>query len=198
MIVLGLDVATSTGFCFLDSSRPPSGWRFGAVACDGENGEDKAGDLAVALHGLVKEHRPDFCAMEMPQRSVVMFRKRGAHGEETPEQTINPHALQLSALAGGVAALLDLCGVPWGLIAPSGWRSSYFGKGVKPPTGKDWKDIAIRSARMQGMQLPATLKAQRDAAEAVGIASAWQRCTSIPARHLAAFTALRVAGRARP
>lgn len=193
MLILGGDVATSTGMCWLDSARPPSEWRCLAVESEGSNSEEKAGDIAVFLYGEILARRPDFAAIEMPQRSVTQFGRKVRDpetGEERTQSTINPNALQLSGLAGAVVAVLDICRIPWGLIAPATWRSAYYGKGFKPTDG-DWKALAIDRARLQRIPLPATVKAQRDAAEAVGIASSWTRCTFIPARHQRAFLDLR-------
>ncbi len=196
MLVLGLDIATSSGLTFLDDTAPPSSWRCFAIEAEGDFGEDKAGDLALALHDALGGRRPHFAAIEMPQRSVTRFEKKKSGrpdlaGETKPELTINTNALQLHDLAGGACAVLDICGVPWGLIAPATWRSSYYGKGFRPNDG-DWKQAAIDLADRQKILLPKTLKARRDAAESVGIASAWSRCTLIPRRHQAAFQSLRL------
>jgi hypothetical protein len=185
--VLGLDIATYCGVCWKEAGVPASDWRCYVIESEGDNSEDKAGDLAMALAGEFKTRRPDFAAIEMPQRSVTQFGKEGDDGER--KQTINPNALQLSGLAGGAVACLDLHGIPWGLVAPSTWRSAYFGKGYKPLI--DWKQSAIDMANIQKIVLPPTKKAQRDAAEAVGISVAWERCTFVPERHQRAFMALR-------
>lgn len=190
-LILGLDVATSCGHALVDRQRGLSATICGAWRADGENGEDKAGALALTLYGFCKQHRPSFCSIEMPQRSVTRFdRKKTDLTGEHSEATINPNALQLSALAGGVVAMLDAWRIPWGLIAPATWRSAYFGKGVKPADG-DWKAMAIVEANRQKIILPSTKAAQRDAAEAIGIAISWERCTFVPARHQTAFLALR-------
>lgn len=191
--ILGLDVATSTGICFVDRSRPASEWRCLAVQSEGDNGEDKAADLGLFLFAELVENRPDFAAIEMPQRSVAQFGRKKTDpltGQETTETTINPNALQLSALAGAVVTALEIRRIPWGLVAPATWRSAYFGRGQKPVDG-DWKAAAVRQAELQKVALPPTVKAARDAAEAIGIAMAWERCTFIPTRHQAAFMALR-------
>jgi hypothetical protein len=196
MIILGLDIATSCGHALIERNTKPSAWRCGIWHSAGENGEDKAGVLALSVLPFIKEHRPVFAAIEMPQRSVTRFDRRSddlAGGKV--EQTINPNALQLSALAGGAVAMLDSFRIPWGLVAPATWRAAYYGKGVKPSQG-DWKDLAIQHAKMQRIELPSTKAAQRDAAEAIGIAVAWEKCTFIPARHQTAFMALRT-GQAR-
>lgn len=199
MLIIGLDVATSTGIAWVDRSKPPSQWRCLAVESEGDNAEEKAGDLGLYLFAELAVSRPAFAAIEMPQRSVKQFGKKVRNpqtGKEEVQQTINPNALQLSGLAGAVVAALDIRQVPWGLLAPATWRSAYYGKGVAPDetAGQDWKDVAIEYARQSKILLPPTVKAQRDAAEAVGIAVAWQKCTFVPKRHQAAFMALR-AGR---
>lgn len=193
MLVLGLDIATSTGACWMDTDVPPPQWRCLALGAEGAFQEEKACDLAVFLHAETQVRRPDFVAIEMPQRSVTRFGKKQVDpetGETVTSSTINPNALQLSALAAAATAAFDLAGVPWGLIAVGTWRSSYYGKGVKPFDG-DWKGMAIKWAERQRIVLPPTKKAQMDAAEAVGIAHAWQRCTQVPQHHERAFMDLR-------
>lgn len=199
MIAMGIDCATSTGIVWGDIGARPATWTVLAIEAEGANAEEKAGDLALALHQLLGTlGAPDFAAIEMPQRSVTRFerKKTDLTGERT-DLTINPNALQLSALAGAVVSVLDLNGVPWGLVAPVTWRSAYFGKGFKPSDG-DWKAAAIRYAELQGVALPSTKKASRDAAEALGIMSAWSRCTFVPARHQQAFMDLRANGARQP
>lgn len=192
MLIGGYDIATSAGFAWIEPREKPSSWQCGVWKSEGENGEEKAGHLGMQMIPVLKNRKPDFVAIEMPQRNVQTFgKKRKDMAGEKVETTINPNALQLSALAGGAIAILDAYRIPWGLIASATWRAAYFGKGVKPAPGKDWKDLAIEHARMQRIALPSTKAAQRDAAEAIGIAVAWERCTFIPARHQAAFMALR-------
>lgn len=194
MEILGCDIATSSGLAWIDRAKPASAWRCLAVESEGEFGEEKAGDLAIFLYAEILARRPAFAAIEMPQRSVQQFgrkRRDPLTGQDVTEQTINPNALQLSALAGAVVAVLDICRIPWGLIAPVTWRSAYYGKGYAP-RDDDWKQAAIDHARMQNIPLPATVKAQRDAAEAVGVGVAWEKCSKIPERHQRAFMDLRM------
>ncbi len=193
--IWGLDIATTTGVAVIDPRKPPGTWRCFAVESAGDNGEEKAGDLAIELHRELQRGRPDFVAIEMPQRSVKTFGKKtlDEHGREVVKETINPNALQLSALAGAAVAVLDCAGVPWGLIAPVTWRAAYYG-GMKPKNG-DWKAMAVAMADHQRILLPSAKKAKQDAAEALGIAVAWQKCTFLPARHQPAFIKLRM-GRA--
>jgi hypothetical protein len=199
MVVLGLDIATSTGACWADRSLPASAWRCLAIEAAGANAEEKDDDLAGALIDLLRDEPVDFAAIEMPQRSVKQFGKKPKEGEEggEPKLTINPNALQLSGLAGAVVASLRVLDIPWGLIAPATWRSAYYGKGFMPPDG-DWKAAAVRMAEIQQIALPPTAKARKDAAEAVGIATAWPRCTFVPTRHRNAFAQLLAARPSRP
>lgn len=188
--IWGLDVATTTGWAAIVPAEPPRQWRCLAIESEGENGEEKAGDLAIEIHRALARARPDFVAMEMPQRSVKAFGKKtvDAAGREVVKETINPNALQLSALAGAVVGVLDVAGIPWGLIAPATWRAAYYG-GMKPKDG-DWKALAVAMADHHEILLPSLKKARSDAAEAVGIAVAWRKCSFIPKRHQAAFMAL--------
>jgi len=207
MLILGLDVATRTGECWMDRSQQPSSWRCRAAISEGENAEEKAGDLAAYFNKEFWERKPDFAAIEMPLRSVVRFEKKpkkqradlatgsGDSVSGSPESTINPNALMLSSLAGAVVAALEINRIPWGLVAPATWRKAYYGKGWKPADG-NWKKAAIAQANIQGIILPDSVEAQRDAAEAVGIAIAWQWCTFIPRKHQIAFMDLRT-GKAR-
>lgn len=193
MLVLGLDIATSTGVCWMDTALPPSQWRCLAISVEGEFAEDRTGDLAIYLREEFEARRPDFVAIEMPRRDVAAYPKQVRDprtGKIKTIHTVNADQLLLPALAAAAAAACDLAGIPWGNIHQKTWRALYFGKGFKP-AGNDWKDPAIELALRQGIVLPLEKKAQRDAAEAVGIASAWMKCSQIPARHHAAFTRLR-------
>jgi Holliday junction resolvasome RuvABC endonuclease subunit len=98
--------------------------------------------------------------------------------------TVNADQLLLPALAAAACAACDVADVPWGLISPKTWRAAYYGKGFKP---SDWKIPAVDAALQMGVPLPLERKAQRDAAEAVGIAYCWMKCTQIRQRHYGAF-----------
>lgn len=194
MLILGLDIATSTGVCWMDTSLPPSQWRCLAVGAEGEFAEDKTGDLAIYLCEEFTKTRPDFVAIEMPRRDVAAYPKQvfdRRTGQMRQIWTVNADQLLLPALAAAATASCDLAGVPWGLVSSRTWRPAYFGKGYQPPI--DWKHSAIDAARLQGIPLPSTKDAQKDAAEAVGVASSWMKCTQIPARHHQAFMDLRLA-----
>lgn len=191
MIILGMDIATSTGMCWMDTSALPRDWRCLAISAEGAFQEEKTGDLAVFLSEEFGKTRPDFVAIEMPRRDVAAYPKSVRDpktGKMKTVHTVNADQLLLPALASAATTACDLAGIPWGLISSRTWRPAYYGKGFMPD---DWKQAAIDRAILQGIQLPETLKAQRDAAEAVGIASSWMKCTQIAERHHQAFLDLR-------
>jgi hypothetical protein len=216
MIIEGLDIATSCGVAQVEKPGRLSSARCLCLYAEGENSEEKAGELAWLLMQRYRDTtaRPQFVAIEMPMRNVMTFHKEGADlAGQTQKDTINPNALQLSGLAGAAVAILNCYRIPWGLVASKTWRNAYFGKQFVPPkvvvkkrnrkTGKmeetlkdDWKQAAIDMALRERISLPSTKAEQRDAAEAIGIAWAWEACTFIPKRHQAAFMALRT-GQAR-
>lgn len=193
MLVLGLDIATSTGVCWMDTALPPSQWRCLAISAEGDFAEDRTGDLAIYLRDEFAARRPDFVAIEMPRRDVAAYPKQVRDpktGRMKTIHTVNADQLLLPALAAAATAACDLASIPWGNVHQKTWRAAYFGKGFKP-SGDDWKAPAVDAALMEGIQLPLEKKAQKDAAEAVGIARAWALCSQIPARHHPAFLKLR-------
>ncbi len=192
MLILGLDIATSTGVCWMDTVEPPPKWRCLAISAEGEFAEDRTGDLAIYLRDEFALRRPDFVAIEMPRRDVAAYPKQVRDpktGKMKTIHTVNADQLLLPALAAAAASVCDLSGVPWGCVHQKTWRAAYFGKGFKP-AGDDWKGPAVDAALQQGIPLPLEKKAQRDAAEAVGIAAAWFKCSQVPARHHRAFVQL--------
>lgn len=197
MLILGLDIASSTGVCWMDTALPPSKWRCLAIAAEGEFQEDKTGDLALYLSNEFQQTRPDFVSIEMPRRDVAAYPKQvfdPKTGRMKTIHTVNADQLLLPALAAAASSVCDIARVPWGCVHQKTWRAAYFGKGFKP-TGDDWKAPAIDAAFQQQIPLPLEKKAQRDAAEAVGIAVAWFKCSQVPARHHKAFLDLQMRNR---
>jgi len=211
VLFLGLDIATSTGICWMDTRQQPKDWRVLAAISEGDFREDESSDLGRFIYQEVLKRPPDFVSIEMPRRDMELHGKKERDpdtGEmvSSGKTTINPNAIKLTGLAAGVVTALDIADIPWGLIAPVTWRNSYFGKAFEPPTVFDkskrkfvpnWKLAAVQRAELQGIRPPVdmTKKAWEDTAEAIGIASAWSACTKIPKRHQAAFVALRTRDR---
>ncbi len=206
-LILGLDIASSTGECWMDTSLPSSEWKCRAIYVEGEFQEEKATDLALYLRDQFNERRPDFVAIEMPRRDVAAYPKQvfdQKTGKTKTIHTVNADQLLLPALASAAASACAVADIPYGLISSRSWRPVYFGRGFVPPMvwdGRqkkdvaDWKTPAVDAAFQQGITLPLEKKAQRDAAEAVGIASAWFKCSQVPARHHKAFLDLQMRSR---
>lgn len=199
MLIAGLDIATTTGLCMADLTRPRSEWVCTAIIAEGENGEFKADDLVGVLFDMFTTVRPAFAAIEMPLRNMKTYGraeqdvKRGQH----ISLSVNPGQLQLATETGAVVGLLRAMDIPWGLIAPATWRSHYFGKGFKPQQtlGQDkraaWKEAAVDAARLQKIALPRQKGPAQDAAEAVAVAATWEHCTQIASRYQKIFMQLR-------
>lgn len=179
MIVMGVDAATRTGFAIRDSDKHRSSIICGTFSVKEYDWEEKYAIAANQFYRLVKDYRPDFVAIERPEHAVRQFAKKGKTdltGEEKMVSTVNPAALQLTGIVGALIAICQIRSIPFGTIAATSWRPVYFGKGIKPPEGKDWKDLAIEFAQRENISLPATKAEQRDAAEAIGICTCWHNC----------------------
>jgi Holliday junction resolvasome RuvABC endonuclease subunit len=176
---MGLDLATTSGWAVRDSARHRSSIQCGTFSVKEYQWEEKYPIAANLFYRLLKEHSPDFVAIERPEHGVRQFAKKGKPdltGEERNVMTINPAALQLTGIAGAITGICMLMRIPFGTVAAVSWRPVYFGKGVKPGEKKDWKDLAIEACEREHIALPRTKAEQRDAAEAVGICTCWHKC----------------------
>jgi Holliday junction resolvasome RuvABC endonuclease subunit len=169
MLILGLDIATTTGFAWYEPGSSLSAIKTGLIKAEGENAEEKAASLAQQLVAMFKPGRPDFVAIEQPMRNVVSFKKkRQDFGGEVEEQTINPNALQLSSLAGAAVGIIAAYRIPWETIPSATWRSCFLGFGRRPGFDRQaWKKAAVDRCRSLRIEVR-----NADAAEAVGIAFA--------------------------
>ena len=168
-LILGLDIATTTGFALYSLQESLSTIKTGTIVCKGNNAEQKAASLSVELIKLLKAHKPDFIAIEEPLRNLVPFRKKtqSLMGEEE-HLTINPSALQLSSMTGAAVAITSGLKIPWTTIPSQTWRKHFLGRGrEKGWKRSDWKRAAIERCRL--LHIPVK---NNDAAEAVGIAIA--------------------------
>ena len=185
MIILGLDIATTTGFAWYDTSTASlSSINTGLLEIVGSKGmkaEEKAAAfsrlLISELHDYkfvdgqkVRYRKPlDFVAIEAPMRNIQSYTKGGKDMVgETAETTVNPNQMQLIGLICAATAIIDAYGLPWATIPSSTWRKQFLGYGRKPGfESKDWKKAAME--RCQMLKIPVK---KHDAAEAVGIAFA--------------------------
>lgn len=166
-LILGLDIATTTGFALYTVNEPLSTIETGTIKADGADAELKAASLGYKVCQLIKQHHPNFVAIEQPLSNVVQFRKKTKSLFGEAEQlTINPNSLQLKAMAGGVLSVVECWRIPWIKIPIQTWRKHFLGRGREKGWQRaDWKRAAIE--RCRSLHIPVK---NNDAAEAVGIA----------------------------
>lgn len=182
MIILGLDIATTTGFAWYDTNaKSLSAIKTGLIKAQGDSPEGKAGSLGDQLRDLLKRDGvPDFFAIEEPLRNIKTFKKtiQTMYGPKVI-QTVNPNQMLLYSLVGAAMVVVSAYKRPWETIPSATWRKSFFGAGFKPPikiiekegedsvAEKQWKKAAIDRCRLLRINVK-----NADAAEAVGIAMA--------------------------
>lgn len=181
-LILGLDIATTTGFAWYEPGLSLSSIKTGLIKADGESPEAKAASLGDQLRAMFREQKPDFVAIEEPLRNVKTFKKtiKTMYGNKVVE-TINPNQMLLYGLVGAAVTVASAYKREWETIPSATWRRFFFGAGFKPPVrivekeGEDpvaeklWKKAAVDRCRMLRIDVK-----NADAAEAVGIAMAGQ------------------------
>ncbi len=195
MLILGLDIATTTGFAWYDDKASLSAIKTGLIKAVGANSEDKAASLALQLRELFYEtvtidgrterrlFKPDFVAIERPLPNIMQFEKFSDDlvDGQVSTSTVNPNQMLLPTYIGAAVAIIAAYRIPFETIAPQTWHKAYYGSGFKPPKkfiknnrhpqgGKwvnDWKTPAVERARALRIEVR-----NADAAEAVGIAFA--------------------------
>lgn len=126
MKVLGLDVATVTGWAVYDLDRPPSAIVSGSIRMEGDTAFDKVACLRHRLPKIIKEHRPDFAAVESPMEFAPSFKKvkRTLLGEEEQTSTINSKTIAvLNRLAGAAEMAVLGQNVPCVSVAARTWQA---------------------------------------------------------------------------
>lgn len=173
MLILGLDIATTTGFAWYEPGSRLSSIKTGLIKATGDNAEEKAASLAQQLVTMFKADRPDFVAIEQPMRNVVSFKKtKQTLTGPVDEQTINPNALQLEGLVCAAVAIIAAYRIPWETIPSATWRKHFLGMGRSPGFDRAaWKRAAVDRCRAFKIDVK-----NADAAEAVGIAMAGEAC----------------------
>ncbi|MBB3144908.1 Holliday junction resolvasome RuvABC endonuclease subunit [Phyllobacterium trifolii] len=173
-LILGLDIATRTGFAYYDDQASLAAIRVGHIQCEGEEFEEKAAFLGRALVRLIKADKPDFIIIERPIRA-----QPGGGGKRTmkfmgEEQQVEAKGSGLNAvissnqLVGAASAIIGAYGIPFDTIASVSWRKAFLGFGThKGWERKDWK----KAARDRCTQLKIKVT-NDDQGEAVGIAFA--------------------------
>lgn len=184
MIILGLDIATTTGFAWYEPTSPLSTVVTGLFEIENAKklkAEEKAAAFSRLLIAEMHEYETidgarrrirkplDFVAIEAPMRNIQTYTKTGEDmAGEVQETTVNPNQMQLIGLICAATAILDAYRIPWMTIPSSTWRKQFLGFGRRPGfASKDWKKAAVE--RCQMLKIPVK---RHDAAEAVGVAFA--------------------------
>ncbi|TWG90343.1 Holliday junction resolvasome RuvABC endonuclease subunit [Mesorhizobium sp. J18] len=126
MIILGLDVATKLGWAVYDTSKTPSSIISGSIKLEGDNAFEKAQDMRRKLPKLIREHQPDFAAMEAPLEFAPQFKKmqRTLLGEEETTSTINSKTIaMLNRLAGAAQMAVQGQNVRCIEVRPQTWQT---------------------------------------------------------------------------
>lgn len=127
MRILALDVATKTGWALYDTDRDYSSIVSGAMKFDGDTAFEKVADMRRKLPKLIREQRPDFCAIEAPLTIIPRFSKKKVNdllGEREEETTINAGTvMQLNRLAGAAQICVTGQNIPCTEVAPRRWQS---------------------------------------------------------------------------
>lgn len=214
--ILGLDVATSCGIGWVNPAAPPETWRALALETIGDTPWQKIEDYDFDLRCLIAAGpKVDFAIIERPIDVIMSYGQlkeseapldtNGSHGRKGKTSINATTVILLSGMVGNTIGVLNSLDIPYGLIRTSTWHKAYYGSGVKPDGewdkrngpqpekwSQDWKELAVRHARLQNIILPTDKKSAKDAAEAVGMAVAWKAVSEIPPRHRNAFMQLRM------
>jgi Holliday junction resolvasome RuvABC endonuclease subunit len=168
-LILGLDIATVTGFAWYDDRASLSAIHTGLIKAQGEGAEEKAASLALQLVALLKPAKPDFVAIEQPMRNLNLFKRtREDLGGTVEDARFNPNALQLEGLCCAAVAIVAAYRIPWETIPSSTWRKAFLGVGRSPGFDRQaWKRAAVDRCRALKIEVR-----NADAAEAVGAAFA--------------------------
>lgn len=173
MLILGLDVATVSGYAWYEPGSSLSSIKTGLIKAVGDNAEEKAASLATQMVAMFKTGHPDFVAIEQPMRNIKSFRKTKTDlAGVMDEATINPNALQLEGLVCAAVAIVAAYRIPWETIPSATWRKHFLGMGRSPGFDRAmWKRAAIERCRVLKIDVKSA-----DAAEAVGVSIAGAGC----------------------
>lgn len=126
MIVMALDVASTTGYAFFDTDRKPSAIISGSMKLIGDTAFQKVVDLRRRLPRIIREHKPGFCAVEAPMEFAPQFKKvkKTLLGDEETSSTINSKTIAvLNRLAGAAEMAVLGQNVPCISVAAKTWQT---------------------------------------------------------------------------
>lgn len=172
MIVIGLDIATTTGFALYDTERDPSTIKAWSTKLKGESSEENAGLLAIELVKVIREHKPRMFMIETPLKMVTSFAKKPkanlfGGGDGAEEKTINPAAVIVpNQLTGAAIGIIFAYQLGWQMISSAAWRKQFLGYGRQKGWQRaDWKKAARERCNMIGVKVT-----NDDQGDAVGVA----------------------------
>lgn len=178
MRILGLDVATTTGWAFYDPALPMAAIVSGSFRVQGKTPEEKAYDIASRMIRLFKEHKkPDFIVIEQPIRTAPVQKKAQKFmGQDTGAFQAQAGGLNAvissNQLVGSIVGLIRGYGLSFEMVGSSSWRSNSFGFGTRKGWQRqDWK----RHAKDRCAQMRIDVR-NADEAEAVWIAFYGPKC----------------------
>lgn len=126
MRILALDVATSTGWALYDTGRPASAMISGTLKFVGDTGFAKVADMRRKLPKLVRELKPDFCAIEAPLTIIPQYVKKKSSdllGEHEETTTINAGTVMvLNRLAAAAQMCVMGQNIPCTEVPPRTWQ----------------------------------------------------------------------------
>jgi hypothetical protein len=126
MIIMALDVASATGWAVYNTDKGPSAILSGSLKLVGDSAFLKVADLRRRLPKIIREHHPDFCAIEAPMEFAPTFKKvkKTLYGEEESESTINSKTIAvLNRLAGAAEMAVLGQNVECVSVAARTWQS---------------------------------------------------------------------------
>jgi hypothetical protein len=170
MLVLGLDIATTTGCALYDTKRDISSIKAWSFTVSGDLPEEKAGNMGREMVGIIKQHKPDLVVCEQPMRMLVQHAKTESDllGERQTS-TINPMSMILpNQLIGSVMGVVFAFNLGWHIMTAEQWRKQFLGFGrQKGWDRKMWKKAARDRCNMLGIKVT-----NDDMGDAVGVAFA--------------------------
>lgn len=199
-LVLGLDLASRSGFAIWETEKHRSSIKAGVLDSIGKNVDPsyRADQIGLKVTAMIRRAREVY---GRPFDIVVI--------EEAMHASLGgiSSTINSSMIHGAVYATLSNHGILWGTVNVATWRAGFFGRGFKPPQKRVelkvpdkkgntfkmenlWKEAAINACDQMGVILPEKKQDQEDAAEAVAIAIRWQDAKVHAARYQDRFKKL--------
>lgn len=174
-MILGLDIATTTGWALYDPHKPVSAIRAGSFKCIGDSPEAKAYSLSGHLIKLIGDYgKPDFVCIEEPLRAIPQGKRSMKFMGEEQQVGGAAGSAQMMVLAnqlvGSAIGLIRGYGLPFETVTSATWRKAMY-NGDRAKGSAEWKRLARDKCRLLKIEVP-----NADAAEASFIAMFGPNC----------------------